>query len=392
MIVQKYLFLGIMAVLIFAAGIAAAAILFFIKKTAYLNPVKRELKKEKQWLRRGEFNAAMVKGRQNLELLLKLVAENNGIQLDNTAQAVANAKTQLEKNGRRNPSRKNVMTHQQFGWWMEENGYLDRVAKWEMNEVRVIGNKAVHENFSSKEEAWTQFNYLEDILKTVAEKHAGHKRKHARNNELRPGRQTAAQKPRQNTKKTNDQSAKPRSGQIKKPTVKQQAVQAGKAARQSGQPRKQAAKQQTIQQTIQPETAARQSGQPRKQVEKQQTVQQAVQSGKAARQSGQSRKQPVKQPQSEQPSVKQPRQSGQPKKPSVKQQTIQQTVQPETMVCQSGQPKKRAEQRNQSGKQPIKQPQPSENKAAGAEKAARRRYYPRHRRTSGKGQPSNLVQ
>ena len=22
------------------------------------------------------------------------------------------------------------MTHQQFGWWMEENGYLDRVAKW----------------------------------------------------------------------------------------------------------------------------------------------------------------------------------------------------------------------------------------------------------------------
>lgn len=304
MMVQKYLFLGIMAVIIFAAGIAAAAILFFIKKTAYLNPVKRELKKEKQWLRRGEFNAAMVKGRQNLELLLKLVAENNGIQLDNTAQAVANAKTQMEKNGRRNPSRKNVMTHQQFGWWMEENGYLDRVAKWEMNEVRVIGNKAVHENFSSKEEAWTQFNYLEDILKTVAEKHAGHKRKHARNNELRSAKHTAAQKPRQNTKKTNTQSAKPQSGQTKKPPVKQQTVQTGKAARQSGQPRKQT----------------------------------------------------VKQSQSEQPSVKQPRQSGQPKK------------------------------------QPVKQPQPSENKAAGAEKAARRRYYPRHRRTSGKGQPSNLAQ
>lgn len=304
MMVQKYLFLGIMAVIIFAAGIAAAAILFFIKKTAYLNPVKRELKKEKQWLRRGEFNAAMVKGRQNLELLLKLVAENNGIQLDNTAQAVANAKTQMEKNGRRNPSRKNVMTHQQFGWWMEENGYLDRVAKWEMNEVRVIGNKAVHENFSSKEEAWTQFNYLEDILKTVAEKHAGHKRKHVRNNELRPAGQTAAQKPRQNTKKTNPQSAKPQSGQTKKPPVKQQTVQTGKAARQSGQPRKQA----------------------------------------------------VKQSQSEQPSVKQPRQSG------------------------------------QSKKQPVKQPQTSENKTAGAEKAARRRYYPRHRRTSGKGQPSNLAQ
>ena len=386
MIVQKYLFLGIMAVLIFAAGIAAAAILFFIKKTAYLNPVKRELKKEKQWLRRGEFNAAMVKGRQNLELLLKLVAENNGIQLDNTAQAVANAKTQLEKNGRRNPSRKNVMTHQQFGWWMEENGYLDRVAKWEMNEVRVIGNKAVHENFSSKEEAWTQFNYLEDILKTVAEKHAGHKRKHARNNELKPGRQTAAQKPRQNTKKTNTQSAKPQSGQIKKPTVKQQAVQSGKAPRQSGQPRKQAEKQQTIQ----PETTARQSGQPRKQaVQQPQSEQPSV---KQPRQSGQPRKRAVKQLQSEQPSVKQPRQSGQPKKPSVKQQTIQQTVQPETMVCQSGQPKKRAEQRNQSEKQAVKQPQPSDNKAAGTEKTARRRYYPRHRRTSGKGQPSNLVQ
>ena len=341
MMVQKYLFLGIMAVIIFAAGIAAAAILFFIKKTAYLNPVKRELKKEKQWLRRGEFNAAMVKGRQNLELLLKLVAENNGIQLDNTAQAVANAKTQMEKNGRRNPSRKNVMTHQQFGWWMEENGYLDRVAKWEMNEVRVIGNKAVHENFSSKEEAWTQYNYLEDILKTVAEKHAGHKRKHVRNNELKPARQTAAQKPRQNTKKTNPQSAKPQSGQTKKPPVKQQAVQSGKAVRQSGQPKKPPEKQQT------------------------------VQSGKAACQSGQSKKQPVK----------------------------QQAFQPETESRQPGQSKKQAEQRNQSGKQAVKQPQssvkqpqPSENKAAGAEKAARRRYYPRHRRTSGKGQPSNLAQ
>ncbi len=374
MIVQKYLFLGIMAVLIFTAGIAAAAILFFIKKTAYLNPVKRELKKEKQWLRRGEFNAAMVKGRQNLELLLKLVAENNGIQLDNTAQAVANAKTQLEKNGRRNPSRKNVMTHQQFGWWMEENGYLDRVAKWEMNEVRVIGNKAVHENFSSKEEAWTQFNYLEDILKTVAEKHAGHKRKHARNNEYRPGKQTAAQKPRQNTKKTNTQSAKPQSGQPRKQSVQQsQSEQPSvKQPRQSGQSRKQAAKQQTSQ----PETAARQSGQPRKRaVQQSQSEQPSV---KQPRQSGQPRKQPVQQSQSEQPSVKQPRQSGQTRKQAVKQQTIQ----PETTVCQSGQPKK----------QLVKQPQPSENKAAGTEKTARRRYYPRHRRTSGKGQPSNLAQ
>ena len=58
----------------------------------HLAPVKRELKKEKQWLRRGEYNAAMVKGRQNLELFLKLVAEFNGIELDNSAQAMANAR------------------------------------------------------------------------------------------------------------------------------------------------------------------------------------------------------------------------------------------------------------------------------------------------------------
>ena len=67
------------------AGFAVAVVLFlvigyFLRKrnmTAHLAPVKRELKKEKQWLRRGEYNAAMVKGRQNLELFLKLVAEFN---------------------------------------------------------------------------------------------------------------------------------------------------------------------------------------------------------------------------------------------------------------------------------------------------------------------------
>ena len=82
------------------AGFAVAVVLFlvlgyFLRKrdmTAHLAPVKRELKKEKQWLRRGEYNAAMVKGRQNLELFLKLVAEFNGIELDNSAQAMANAK------------------------------------------------------------------------------------------------------------------------------------------------------------------------------------------------------------------------------------------------------------------------------------------------------------
>ncbi len=170
-------------VLWFAAGAVCmallAAVLHYIRRTAYLSPVKRELKKEKQWLRRGEYNAAMVKGRQNLELLFKLVAENNGIHLDNTAQAVANAKSSQEKSsGRRGRQRRNrVMTHQQFTWWLDENGYLDRVAKWEINEVRLIGNKAVHENFTSKEDAWNQYNYLEDILKIVSEKHPVHLRR-----------------------------------------------------------------------------------------------------------------------------------------------------------------------------------------------------------------------
>ena len=62
-------------------GFAIAVVLilvigFFRRKRnmiAHLAPVKRELKKEKQWLRRGEYNAAMVKGRQNLELFLKLI-------------------------------------------------------------------------------------------------------------------------------------------------------------------------------------------------------------------------------------------------------------------------------------------------------------------------------
>lgn len=170
-------------VLWFAAGAGCmallAAVLHYIRRTAYLSPVKRELKKEKQWLRRGEYNAAMVKGRQNLELLFKLVAENNGIHLDNTAQAVANAKSGQEKSGgrQRRQRRNRVLTHQQFTWWLDENGYLDRVAKWEINEVRLIGNKAVHENFTSKEDAWNQYNYLEDILKIVSEKSPVHLRR-----------------------------------------------------------------------------------------------------------------------------------------------------------------------------------------------------------------------
>ena len=172
------------------AGFAVAVVLFlvlgyFLRKrdmTAHLAPVKRELKKEKQWLRRGEYNAAMVKGRQNLELFLKLVAEFNGIELDNSAQAMANARSSSDGRGQRETYRTNgrkrqrVMTFQQFGWWLDENGYLDRVGKWELNEIRVIGNKAVHENYDSKEDAWNQYNYMEDLLKIVSDKHTNRHR------------------------------------------------------------------------------------------------------------------------------------------------------------------------------------------------------------------------
>lgn len=168
-----------------AAGGLTAAFWTKKKQIAYLSIVRRELKKEKQWLRRNEFNAAMVKGRQNLELLLKCVAEYNGIQIDNTAPALANQKGGQDRNysagknsggkktgnaaGRRNGrnrrSRQSTMTNQQFCRWLGEKGYLDRVAKWELNQIRIIGNKAVHENFDSKDEAWNQYRYLEDILK-----------------------------------------------------------------------------------------------------------------------------------------------------------------------------------------------------------------------------------
>ena len=162
------------------AVLAGVAVFVMIKnRTAYLGPVKEELQKEKAWLRRGEYNAAMVKGRQNLELLLKLVAEKNGIQLDNSAKAQADAKEEAERrnqelrggnSGRGGKKRLKVMTYQQFNRWLSDNGYLDRVARWEMNQVRVIGNKAVHEGYADKDDATNQFNYLEDILKTITEK------------------------------------------------------------------------------------------------------------------------------------------------------------------------------------------------------------------------------
>lgn len=173
-----------------AAGGLTAAFWTKKKQIAYLSTVRRELKKEKQWLRRNEFNAAMVKGRQNLELLLKCVAEYNGIQIDNTAPALANQKGGQDRtysagknsggkktgnaagkrdgrnqSGRNRRGRQSTMTNQQFCRWLGEKGYLDRVAKWELNQIRIIGNKAVHENFDSKDEAWNQYRYLEDILK-----------------------------------------------------------------------------------------------------------------------------------------------------------------------------------------------------------------------------------
>lgn len=184
---------------------ALAVVVLRKKRTAYLGPVKEELQKEKLWLRRGEHNAAMVKGRQNLELLLKLVAENNGIQLDNTAQAVANAREEEERRnqkGRKNHyghgKTRTVMTHQQFNRWLFENGYLDRVARWEMNQVRLIGNKAVHENYADKDAAWNQYNYLEDILKTVTEHSQNPKKHHERAHAETPSKEWKERNPKRN--------------------------------------------------------------------------------------------------------------------------------------------------------------------------------------------------
>ena len=175
--------LQIAAGAVILAVMALCSRIFWMRRniSAHLSPVRREMKKEKAWLRRGEYNAAMVKGRQNLELLLKLVAEFHGIQLDNTAQAMANAKAGPARgafSARKHQGRrvKKVMTHQQFGWWLDSNGYLDRVGKWELNEIRLIGNKAVHENYASKEDAWNQYNYLEDVFQLISEKSAGRDR------------------------------------------------------------------------------------------------------------------------------------------------------------------------------------------------------------------------
>lgn len=239
-----------------ALALAAASIVFWKRQNiaAHLSPVRRELKKEKAWLRRGEYNAAMVKGRQNLELLLKLVAEFHGIQLDNTAQAVANAKAGPEKNvflaHRRQGRRvKKVMTHQQFGWWLDANGYLDRVGKWELNEIRLIGNKAVHENYASKEDAWSQYNYLEDVFKLISEKNAGHERKAADAAEKKRNEGAASCEAKKQTvpaakKETQKNKTKKKEAKQKEPAKPEQ-PEAGKA-KQKKKKRKTAAKQEAV--------------------------------------------------------------------------------------------------------------------------------------------------
>ena len=239
-----------------AVAAAAVSIVFWKRKNiaAHLSPVRRELKKEKAWLRRGEYNAAMVKGRQNLELLLKLVAEFHGIQLDNTAQAVANAKAGPEKNvflaHRRQGRRvKKVMTHQQFGWWLDANGYLDRVGKWELNEIRLIGNKAVHENYASKEDAWSQYNYLEDVFKLISEKNAGHERKAADAAEKKRNEGAASCEAKKQTvpaakKETQKNKTKKKEAKQKEPAKPEQ-PEAGKA-KQKKKKQKTAAKQEAV--------------------------------------------------------------------------------------------------------------------------------------------------
>lgn len=239
-----------------ALALAAASGFFWKRKNiaAHLSPVRRELKKEKAWLRRGEYNAAMVKGRQNLELLLKLVAEFHGIQLDNTAQAVANAKAGPEKNvflaHRRQGRRvKKVMTHQQFGWWLDANGYLDRVGKWELNEIRLIGNKAVHENYASKEDAWSQYNYLEDVFKLISEKNAGHERKATDAAEKKRNEGAASCEAKKQTvpaakKETQKNKTKKKEAKQKEPAKPEQ-PEAGKA-KQKKKKQKTAAKQEAV--------------------------------------------------------------------------------------------------------------------------------------------------
>ena len=234
--------MGLNVILPLVGGLAVVVLIVVVlvkNRTAYLGPVREELQKEKGWLRRGEYNAAMVKGRQNLELLLKLVAEKNGIQLDNSAKAQADAKEEAERrsqNGHNSGRKKTpkVMTHHQFNRWLSENGYIDRVARWEMNQVRIIGNKAVHEGYADKDDAWNQFNYLEDILKTITERSQNPKKRqeHAKQNEQQAqgkkrehdGDQKKPQGQKKKRKKTQKESVK----QVVNPPAQEESEQTAK--------------------------------------------------------------------------------------------------------------------------------------------------------------------
>ena len=202
--------MGLNVILPLLGGLAVVAVLAVVilmkNRTAYLGPVREELQKEKAWLRRGEYNAAMVRGRQNLELLLKLVAEKNGIRLDNSAKAQEEAERQNQNRGKKTPQ---VMTHHQFNRWLSENGYIDRVARWELNQVRVIGNKAVHENYADKDDAWNQFNYLEDVLKTITERSQNPKKRQEQAKQQ-------AEKPKQTESEPQDQTPKKKKRRKKK--------------------------------------------------------------------------------------------------------------------------------------------------------------------------------
>ena len=231
-----------------AGGLAVVAILavvFLVKnRTAYLGPVREELQKEKGWLRRGEYNAAMVKGRQNLELLLKLVAEKNGIQLDNSAKALEEAERQIQS-GRKKTLK--VMTHRQFNHWLMEHGYIDRVARWEMNQVRMIGNKAVHENHADKDDAWTQLNYLEDVLKTITERSQNPKKRQELSKKQE--QDDAQKKPQQKKKPQEKKKPEEKKAQEQKEAPEQEPAKKKKRKRRkkSGQAKQNAQNVQTVQ-------------------------------------------------------------------------------------------------------------------------------------------------
>ena len=218
--------MGLNVILPLLGGLAVVAVLAVVilmkNRTAYLGPVREELQKEKAWLRRGEYNAAMVRGRQNLELLLKLVAEKNGIRLDNSAKAQEEAERQNQNRGKKTPQ---VMTHHQFNRWLSENGYIDRVARWELNQVRVIGNKAVHENYADKDDAWNQFNYLEDVLKTITERSQNPKKRqeHAKQQVEKP-KQTESEQQDQTPKKKRRRKKKSAQPKQNAPEIKETAA------------------------------------------------------------------------------------------------------------------------------------------------------------------------